>query len=185
MKKFVKIASFAIIAFAANTASAQTEASTLLRVNLQDAYSIIIPEAQNEVTINMTLPTHFQNGNSSDIQSNHLQVSASDDFEVKVSAQGNLVFGSETIPVNTVTVTPTAGTFLGTGDDPGIASSFTPSPIPMNLDPAAGTTIISSSTGDLRGYDMLYTIPASETSEYLNRPAGVYTATVVYAIYPL
>lgn len=187
MNNFFKAASVVAITLVANTVSAQTTASTLLRVNLQDAYSIVIPAAQNQVTIDMILPAHFQNGNSAPLQSNHLQVSASDEFEVKVAATADLNFGSEFIPVSTVSVTPTAGTFLGAGTDPGIDSSFPalPVPIPVNLDATAGTTIITSGSGDIRGYNMLYSIPASETSEYLNRPAGIYTTTVVYAIMPL
>ena len=180
MTKFFKIASIAIVALIATTASAQLN-QTELRVNLANAYSVVVNPAQNSVTIDMNLPEHFQLGNSSTSQANHLQVSATGDFVVKVSALADLVNGSETIAVNTVTVTPSEGTYLGGGTDPGLASTFQTQPIEVGA--ANEQTIITSTTGDLRGYNMVYTIPAANTGSYLDHTPGVYTATVVYTIY--
>jgi hypothetical protein len=180
MTKIFKIASIAIVALIANTATAQVN-QTQLNVNLANAYSVVVNPAQSSVTIDMNQPAHFQAGNNSGEQVSHLQVSASGDYEVKVSALGNLVAGSETIAVNTVTVTPTTGTYLGTGTDPG--SNSTCSTQPIEVGAANELTVISSSTGDLRNYNVVYTIPADETAAYLDHSPGVYTATVVYTIY--
>src|SRR5690606_10326830 len=128
MTKIFKIASIAIVALIATTASAQDN-QTQLNVNLANAYSVVVNPTQNSVTIDMNLPAHFQNGNSSAAQADHIQVSASGDYEVTVFALGDLVAGSETIAVNTVTVTPTAGTYLGAGADPGSTALITPQPI--------------------------------------------------------
>ncbi len=182
MTKFLKIASVAIIALTANTLSAQvtpedTDQATL-NVILGNAFSITVSGATAQ--INMTTPTHFQSGNSVS-KTNHVRVSATNDYEVTVIATQDLTSGTETIPVSTILITPTLGSYLGGGDDPGaIAVDLTP----QELSTTTENTIISTDIGEsLRGYTIEYSIPAAEASQYLNHTAGTYTTTVTYSLY--
>lgn len=184
-----KIASVAILALSANAAFAQVTAvegtaATTLNVNLAGTYEITV--GQLSVTIDMNDPQHFINGNNSGSQSNHVQVSATGDYQVNVSAAADLVFGSESIPVNTVTVTPSLGDYLGAGTSTAPTMTLASTPLATVTDDTDGTTIITSGAGEsLRGFHVVYAIPAAQASQYLNRPEGIYTTTVTYTLYSL
>jgi hypothetical protein len=185
MTKFFKIASVAMIALMANTAFAQVttqqdQATTILNVNLEGTYEITV--GQPSVTIDMNDPQHFIAGNDSGVQANHVRVSATGDYQVNVSATGELMFGTNSIAVNTVTVTPTVGDYLGAGTSTAPAATYTAQAIQNGTE----STIITSPTGEsLRGFNVVYAIPATQAAAYLNKPEGIYTTTVTYTLYSL
>lgn len=179
MTNFFKIASVAIVALSANVLSAQEDTDqATLNVVVGSSYSITVSNPTAEIS--MTTPTHFQSGNSVS-KTDHVQVSATNDYEVTVIATQDLTSGAETIPVSTVLVTPTLGSYLGGGDDPGaIAVTLDP----QELSTSTENTIISTDIGEsLRGYNIEYSIPAEQASQYLNHTAGTYTTTVTYSLY--
>src|SRR5690606_12602012 len=99
-----------------------------------------------------------------------------------VIASSDLTSGSETIPVNTITVTPTLGSYLGAGSEGSVSPTLTA----QSLSTSTENTIISCNTGEsLRGYNIEYSIPSDSASEYLNHSAGTYTTTVTYSLYAL
>ena len=189
MKKIFKIASVAIIALMANTAFAQVttqqdQATTILNVNLAGTYEITV--GQTSVDIDMNDPQHFIAGNDSGTQANHVRVSATGDYQVNVSATGELMFGTNSIPVSTVTVTPTLGSYLGAGTSTAPTMTLTAQPLATVTALPAGSTIISSTAGEsLRGFDVVYAIPDTQAAQYLNKPEGTYTTTVTYTLYSL
>ncbi|MUV03635.1 hypothetical protein GN157_07920 [Flavobacterium rakeshii] len=180
MTNFFKIASVAIIALSANSLFAQDTAETTLNVNLASSFEITVANAS--VDIDMNTPEHFQSGNTSGQKADHVQISATGEYEVKVIAFSDLTSGSETIPVNTITVTPTLGSYLGAGSEGSVSPTLTA----QSLSNSTENTIISCETGEsLRGYNIEYSIPSESASEYLNHSAGTYTTTVTYSLYAL
>ncbi len=182
MKKVTQIASIAIIAFT-GLASAQTatgkSAVTTLNVNLDNAYDIQV--GQSSVSIDMKTPNHFQQGNDSGKQTGHVIVSSNTGYEVKVVAETELSNNGITIPVSTVTVTPTLGAYKGTGTAPTVADvTLTQNAL------AVGTekTIITKNSGETkREYDVVYAISAEQANQYLNKTTGVYSTKVTYSLY--
>ncbi|WP_417350523.1 hypothetical protein [Flavobacterium alkalisoli] len=182
MTNFFKVASVAIVALTANSLFAQTEdtAETTLNVNLGSSFEITVADAS--VDIDMNTPEHFQSGNTSGQKTDHVQVSATGEYEVKVIASTDLTSGAETIPVSTITVTPTLGSYLGAGDEGSVSPTLTA----QSLSTSTENTIISCDTGEsLRGYNIEYSVPAASAAEYLNHTTGTYTTTVTYSLYAL
>lgn len=187
MKNVFKFASVAILALTATSSFAQVQedqASTTLNVHVANAYEITIGQAQ--VDINMTSPSQFQTGTDSGSQVSHLQISATGQYQVSVQATSELVNTTDSglsIPVNTVTVTPTLGALLGPGSGaPTTLDLVADQPIEFGSE----NTIITSDTGEsLRAYDVLYAIPAASAPQYLNQAPGTYSTTVVYTLYSL
>ena len=177
MNKIFKVASVAIIAFSANTIFAQ---STNLHVNVQDIYSIVVTDT--DVTIDMNQPGFFVSGNSSAEQSNHIEVSATGEYQVSVAAALPLTGATsgETIDQGTIVVTANNGTYLGAqGTDAGSSASFTAATLS-----SGGAPLVTGSAGDLRGFDVTYSIPAASAPAYLNVAEDIYTTTVTYSIAP-
>lgn len=183
MKKVVRIASFAIVLFTGLVSQAQTttgkSAATTLNVNLDNAYDIQV--GQSSVSIDMKTPDHFQQGNNSGKQTGHVIVSSNTGYEVKVAAETELLNNGISIPVSTVTVTPTLGEYRGAGTAPA-ASDVTLTQNAL----AVGTekTIITKNSGETkREYDVVYAISAQQANEYLNKNTGVYSTKVTYSLY--
>jgi hypothetical protein len=176
MNKIFKVASVAIIALVANTAFAQTN-TTNLHVNVEAVYSIVVTDA--DVTIDMNEPEHFVNGNASDEQTGHLEVTATDGYEVTVTADEFLVGESEAEEISTGTIVVTAndGVYLGNGTDGGSTADFQEAQLATG-----GNVLITGSAGDLRSFDVTYTIPAASAPAYINVPVDVYTTLVTYTI---
>jgi hypothetical protein len=177
MNKIFKVASVAIIALVANTAFAQTD-DTTLKVNVAAVYSIVVTDP--EVTIDMDEADHFVNGNASDEQAGHIEVTATDAYTVTVSSAATLVGEAEAeeISAGTVVVTAVDGTYLGNGADAGSTADFSEA----QLGDTDGTLLITGSGGDLRSFNVTYTIPAASAQAYINVPVDTYTTVVTYTI---
>ncbi|MNK36160.1 hypothetical protein D3C87_547030 [compost metagenome] len=179
MKNFLKIASFAIIALSANSIFAQT--TTTLNVNLASVYSIEVTNPT--VNILMNTPANFTQGNTSGPLPNHIKVSATGGYKVSIQASNDLTStANDVIPVSTVVVSTTPGTFSGAAGsiDTGSNAAF-PANAPA-LSATAPVELITSTTGDIRGFNVQYTIPASSAPVYLNKPAAIYSTLLTYTI---
>lgn len=179
MNKFFKTAALAAIVLSANSLFAQDN-TTLLNVNLGSVLAIEV--ANPSVTINMTTATHLTEGNSTGELSDHLKVTATEGYTVTVEASGNLSNSGVEIPVSTVTIKTEKGSYLGAA---GSTAPTTNPTFPLTepaLSATAPVKIIDSSTGDFRGFNVTYTIPANETPAYLDKATGVYTTTLTYTI---
>lgn len=109
MKNFLMAASFAIIALSTSSAFAQT---TNLNVNVANVYSIEVTNPT--VTIGMNTAANFTNGNTTGTLPNHVKVSATNGYKVTIQAATDLTSpGNDVIPVSTVVVKTTPGTFSG------------------------------------------------------------------------
>lgn len=179
MKNFSKIALLAIAALSFNAVSAQT--TTNLNVNLSSLYSIEVTNPT--VTIQMNNASYFTAGNTTGALSNHLKVSATGGYQVSVVAGTDLTSpGGDVISVGTVTVAATEGTYSGASGstDPGTDAEF-PSTAPA-LSTSVPAVVIESTSGDLRGFNVEYKIPAESAPAYLNKPAATYTTQLTYSI---
>jgi hypothetical protein len=154
-----------------NTVSAQASASGTanLSVVLSELRSITV--GTPNVSVPITTAAHYQTGNFTDV-ANHVTITSSQAYKITAtSATANLVNGVNSIPANTITLTPTAGTVNGGG-----TVTYNAQPLvtatPGNL--IAGTAGTTSSS-----FNIKYT--ASGGSSYLV-PAGTYTTTVTYTV---
>ncbi len=171
-RKIITAASLIIAsAFAASNASAQASSSATanLSVVLSELRSITI--ASPNVTIPITTAAHYQSGNFTEV-TNHIAVTSSGAYKITAtSATANLVSGSNTIPTNTITLTPSAGTVNGGG-----VVTYTAQPL-VNATP--GTLVAGTAGTTSSSFNMKYA--ASGGSAYLV-PAGTYTTTVTYTV---
>src|SRR5690606_32134681 len=113
-------------------------------------------------------------------------VTSTTGYQVTVKSESqffSLSGSATTLPVNTIAVQTTLGTdFSGTSPSAPAGMVITPQ---VNLSTTAGT-IVNTPTGEAsRGFNVNYTIPANQTSNYLNRTAGTYNTTVTYSLIPL
>lgn len=148
----------------------QSNDEVTLNVTLVAVQNISVNSGQTTVTITFNESSDYLNGVSSS-QTEHLEVSSTEEFVVKVStASENLSDGTNMIPVNTITVTPV----YASGTNPGATATA------VALSTTA-TTILSSTNGTTEAlYDVTY--DASGGPNYVNKPAGTYTTTVTYTI---
>ena len=143
-----------------------------LTVRLAQMQNIEVKTGQENVLLEFNTPDHFQNGVSTS-KSEHLAVSSTTGFQVKVNVSGDLTNGENTIPANTVTVAPTYNSGTVPGDH-----TLTQKALGNNEE-----TIISATSGAVETiYDLEYS--ASGGPEYINETAGDYTTTVFYTISP-
>ncbi len=181
-KYFALIALGLLYQFLPNQLFAQTTANTTLNVVLADVRSIKVNPTQNTVTLNFATVDDYNKGVESN-QASHLEITSTGGFVVKVKSSGpNLNNGSNTIPVNTISLvnSTTAGSSLvSTGPNANIVS-FT---IPVTLAPTPATLINSPVGATKIFYDVKY--KASGGPAYINKPAGTYTTTITYSIEPL
>jgi hypothetical protein len=183
MKNLLGYAFIAILSLTAAIVSAQTSptksASSTLNVVLANAYDIKV--SQSSVSINMNNSSHFTSGNNSGKQKLHVVVSCNTGYEVKVAATTQLLNGSSSIPVNTVTVKPEIGDYLGGGTPP------TPTDITLTdtaLAVGSPKTLISKNSGETkRGYNIDYSISAADATAYMNKIPGNYSTTVTYSLF--
>lgn len=144
-----------------------------LQVTLVAVQNISVNAGQTTVTLTFEEAGDYLNGVTSS-QPNHLEVSSTGLFQVAVKASDiNLVNGSNTIPVNTITVTPGYGTG---GTDPGA--------IPAAVSLTGNDQIILDSNDGTAQAFYNVTYDASGGADYINKPAGIYTTTVTYTISP-
>ncbi|RDI11216.1 hypothetical protein DEU42_106150 [Flavobacterium sp. AG291] len=159
---------------------AQTTGTTNLNVNLASVLAIEVSDPT--VVIQMNTPAHFSSGSTTGTLSDHLKVTANEGFTVTVEAAGNLSNAGEEIPVSTVVVSSSSGSYLGASGSTAPTTNPTFPSSALALSSSAPVTIISCATGDLRGYDVAYSIPAANTPSYLDKTPGVYTTLLTYTI---
>jgi len=157
----------------------------------QSQVNIIISQAQSievlqpSVNISMTQASHYLNGSSSGVQSNHVQVTSTTGYQLNVRSLTqffSLNGSTTTLPVNSIAVQTTVGSDLTNTGTAAPAGLQVVSQVPLS---ATAATIATSPIGEGgRGFNVNYTIPANQTQNYLNKAAGTYSTTVVYTLLP-
>ncbi len=175
MKNFI-LSSAAFFAFAVlgtNTLSAQKNtATTTVNIMLKDVISIDDNSvaAGGVVDFNYETAADYNNDKSVEVK-NSLLVTSSKAFDIKVKA-GDTHFknGTNSIPVNVLTITAAPG------------GTMTGTPTPVVLSSTKDQNLITGADkGALRSLNINYTIPAAKAqTELLGKPAGTYTQTVTY-----
>lgn len=171
---FLKMMKLAVVAlfFITSIAAAQNEASATLNVYLNSIQSIRLNESQSDVAISLNTASEYINGKAVN-QQDHIEIMSTTDYEIKVSAATHLTGTAATIDIGTVTLTPAYGAF-GT---PG-SGAIDLMPVTLSLN---NNTLIHSSVGDTqRTFNVQYRVSGGE--EYLNKPQGTYTTTIIYTI---
>jgi len=168
-----------------NFSSAQTTGNTTLNVVLNDVRSIKVNPAQTNVSLIFNNASDYTNGVSSN-QASHLEITSTGGFVVKVKSSGpSLINGSNSIPVNTISLTPTVtasqnSNLVGATASTGGVVIRTVSTTTLS---ATDAQFINSPTGGTKiFYDVKYT--SSGGPNYINKPAGTYTTTITYSIEP-
>lgn len=171
MKKGLFFSLFVVLA--GQAFSQEKEASVNLQINLADFQSISVNQGQKQVDVDFETVADFISGKTA-LQANHIEVSSTSQYEIKVSASSELEGETANIPVNTVSLTPSFG-------DVGAAVSGI-----EFLDVALSTgaqTLIDSEGGDARrSFNVDYRIAGGQ--EYMNKPEGSYKTTITYSILP-
>ena len=166
------------------TVIAQGIGSGQTQVNVSVAQVQSLEVSQPTVGIDMSQTSHFINGNASPQQANHIQITSNTGFEVSVKSvtQFFSLNGSvTTLPVSTIMLHTVAGDDL-TGSGAVVPPAGTQIISPVQLSTSA-TTIVTADHGEgKRGYDITYSIPETQSGNYLNRPSGTYSTTIVYTL---
>ena len=154
--------------------TAQQSDHVTLNVTLAQVQSISVNSGQKTVTLAFETASDYQNGVSSP-QTDHLNVSSTTSFQVNVKAEGDLSNGTENIPVNTITITPTVTSGYADAEPGGETLTGT------SLSTSDQGIITSATNGTVEThYDVEY--KASGGDDYINKPAGTYATTVTYTI---
>jgi len=154
----------------------QTSDNVTLNVTLEQVQSISVNTNQKTVNLVFQSASDYQDGVSS-TQVDHLNVSSTTSFQVKVTALGDLSNSTsgDAIPVSTITVTPTVSSgYSGPAEETLTGTSLSTS----------DQGIINSGTNGTveTHYDVEY--KASGGENYINKSVGTYTTTVTYTISP-
>lgn len=168
--------------FSNNSLNAQASANATLNVVLSDVRSIKVNPAQTSVSLTFSNVNDYNNGVTSE-QNAHLEITSTGGYIIKVrSSTANLVNGPNSIPANTVQLTPKQNSTGVAAAGVNNAVSKPASLTPVNLS-ASPSTIISSTDGATKiFYDMTY--KASGGPQYINKANGTYTTTITYTIEP-
>jgi hypothetical protein len=156
-----------------HTALGQASDNATLNVVLSDVRSIKVNPAQTSVQLSFNNATDYQNGvNSSQVA--HLEVTSTGGYQVTVKASGpSLQNGTNVIPVNTITLTPT----LSAGyTDAGLAFQT------ITLSATQQEMITTPNGSPKMVFDVKYT--ASGGQPYIDKPAGTYVTTITFSIEP-
>jgi hypothetical protein len=145
-------------------------------VNLQLEQILSVEISQSSVSIPMNTPAHYLQGSSSQEITNHLQVSATSSYVLRVRTEDeyfNLDAGLSTLPVSTVRLNLT---------DNGATGVTVLTPVSLSN---SDTDVASSGANEIvQYYNAVYEIPQSQTQSYINKEDGNYTTTVIYTIVP-
>lgn len=146
------------------TGTLQAQGVGSLEVVISDLSEIIA----NQSTVNLTFSTasHYQNGVNQDMPA-HLKLSKTTPYNVYVRAtSANFASGVNSVPLNVMRIGPMPGqTGMQT-----VTLSATPQQLINGADPVID-----------RSLNIRYSIPASETSKLLNKPAGTYTTNIIFS----
>lgn len=153
---------------------AQEIADAQLNVMLADVQSIRIDQDQHNVSIVLDNVAEISNGKVVQ-QADHLQITSSSEYEIKVSASSQLQGSNAFIPISTVQLSPSLGSTGGIPAAPLIFSD-------VNLSTNQQTLVQSENGEMLRSFNIAYKVFGG--TDYLNKPAGTYTTTIIYSILP-
>lgn len=146
------------------TGALQAQAVGSLEVVVSDLSEIIA----NQQTVNLTFSNtgHYQNGVNKDMPA-HIKLSKTTPYNVYVRAStANFASGANTVPLNVMRIGPMTGqTGMQT-----VTLSSTAQQLINGADPVID-----------RSLNIRYSIPASETSKLLNKPAGTYTTNIIFS----
>jgi uncharacterized membrane protein len=156
-------------------------AQTQVNVIIAQAQSISI--TQPSVDIQLTQMAHYVSGNTSGVQTNHINVGSTTNYQISVRTESDYLSfngGNSTIPVSTIALQATMGSDLtGSNTPASLTTIITPSVTLSSTD----TIVIKNAVAEgARGYNVTYAIPATKTSYYLNKPTGTYSTTVIYTL---
>ncbi len=167
-KILFSLAATALFSGVAMKSQAQlTTGNTILAVTLANASSIVVAPAAALV---FTGSADYTTGVSS--LPGVLSTISTQPYSVTVYATDDLIFGSNSIPITDITVTPTVTLAPG--------ASVTAHSIPKGA--TSPQQIIHSTTGSLvDAYTLVYSTPPG-SADFINKPAGIYSATLVYTI---
>lgn len=135
-----------------------------LEVVVSDLSEIIA----NQSTVNLAFSTasHYQNGANQDMPA-HLKLSKTTPYNVYVRAtSANFASGVNSVPLNVMRIGPM----------PGQTGMQT-----VTLSATAQQLINGANPVIDRSLNIRYSIPASETSKLLNKPAGTYTTNIIFS----
>ena len=174
MKKQIIIATLALGAFVLGTSNAHAQdpnVSTNVNIILSDVISIDAGSVANSgiVDFNYVTTTDYNTAKNVTV-ANSLIITSSNNFDVKVKAEGeNFVNGSNVIPVNVLQVKAvTGGTMVGTMND-------------ITLSNADQTLVTNATLGAQKSLSIDYSISAiNAQTVLLGKPAGTYKQTVTY-----
>lgn len=176
MKKHLKIALITTVGIAGALLSAKSTfavtatATSTLNVVLTDVVSITVNPSSSTVSLNFGTSADYLNGVNSGVLADHLTVASTQSFTVTVKSDGDLINGSESIPIADIGVTASAGTGSPVGT-PGSVASLTTS----------DQSLITSSNPTLESkYSMQYS--ATGGADFIGLTAGTYAATITYTV---
>ncbi|MDR0262016.1 MAG: hypothetical protein LBJ04_02205 [Sphingobacterium sp.] len=146
------------------TTPVQAQASGSLTIAVSDLGEIIAN--QQSVNLPFTTTSNYVNGVSTNMPS-HLKLSKTTPYNLYVRAtSSSFTSGVNSIPLSVLRIGPMAGqTGVNT-----VTLSTTAQQLIQNADPIIDRTL-----------DMQYSIPAAQTSNLLGKPAGTYTANIIYS----
>ncbi|HET8810260.1 MAG TPA: hypothetical protein VFM65_08355 [Flavobacteriaceae bacterium] len=150
------------------------QADVQFNVVLANVQSISVNQNQTNVSIVLDETSEFMNGKTAS-KNDHLQITSTSDYEIKVSASSQLQGSSVSIPVNTVGISASLGNVGGVPASPIVFSDIDLS--------TNQQTIVQAGQGDAqRSFNIEYAV--SGGPDYLNKPMGTYTTTITYSILP-
>lgn len=153
--------------------SQEKEANVQLQIHLADFQSISLNESQKQVDVNFETVEDFIGGKTAG-QANHLEISSTSQYEIKVSASSELEGETASIPVNTVSLIPSFGDVGAAGSEIEFRD--------VALSTGAQTLVDSGSGDSRRSFNIDYKISGGQ--EYMNKPEGSYKTTITYSILP-
>lgn len=146
------------------TTPVQAQASGNLTIAVSDLGEIVAN--QQTVSLPFVTTSNYVNGVSVNMPA-HLKLSKTTPYNLYVRATStSFTSGVNSIPLSVLTIGPMAGQ---TGVNTATLST-TAQQLIQNANPVIDRTL-----------DMQYSIPASQTSNLLGKPAGTYTANIVYS----
>ena len=171
MRKVILTLTIVLSVFMINAAKAQTTTATaIVNVTLAAVQSIAV--TQGTVTIPFATSADYNTGVTV-AQADHLTASSSGQFFIRVKSNADLTGpAAATIPISTISLTPTAGTTAAPG-----------SPV-YNTIASLSTSDqdLVTSTGGCNAAKFNVSYKASGGANYLNKAVGTYTATLTYTI---
>lgn len=146
------------------TGTLQAQSSGNLEIIVSDLAELVAN--QQAVSLDFATTTDYKNGVSKDMPT-HLRVSRTSPYTLYVrSSSAAFISGTNSIPLQVLRIGPMANqTGMNT-----ITLSTTAKQLIQSADPVID-----------RNLDMRYSIPASETSQLLNKPTGTYTANIIFS----